>query len=343
MKLNFKNSRRVRLHTLRNFFEFSNCCFPRKIEEKRKKIDSLLTITYTQKKSHFLQIFMKASHRHLLIGAHTSAAGGAPNALLEGSEIGATTIQLFTSNQRQWKGRTIDEEEIALWKTTLQETGMQKVMSHSSYLINLGSFDSEIHHKSQVAFAEEIKRCHQLELSFLNFHPGTNTCGENVETCLDRIIASLKKYEKLCAQGSTRLLIETTAGQGHTVGHRFEHLAYLLDALKTYIPIGICIDTCHIFSAGYDIRTPEAWHKTLIEFDQCVGLKHLYALHLNDSKKPFASCCDRHANLGEGEIGLPCFKFIMTHPKLRDIPKYLETPDGPSRWKKEIELLRSFC
>lgn len=286
---------------------------------------------------------MHTRRDELLIGAHTSAAGGVHNALLEGQKIGATTIQLFTSNQRQWKGRAIPEEEVVLWKETLKETGLKKIMSHSSYLVNLGSPDHEMLHKSQTTFTEELKRCHQLGISFLNFHPGTNTSGGDPEKCLDQIIASLKKLEKLCAEGPTRLLLETTAGQGNTVGHRFEQLAYILDALHHKIPIGVCIDTCHIFVAGYDIRTPEAWEQTLKEFSKVIGMKHLYAFHLNDSLKPFDSHRDRHANLGQGEIGIDCFKFMMHHPKLREIPKYLETPDGPPRWKKEIKLLRDFA
>ncbi len=281
--------------------------------------------------------------KELLIGAHTSAAGGAHNALLHGKEIGATTIQLFTSNQRQWKGKVISEEEVERWKEALEETGLKKIMSHDSYLINLGSPEKRMLHKSQVAFAEELTRCNQLGISFLNFHPGTNTSGGDPEECLDRIIASVKTVKKLCEQGHTRLLIETTAGQGNTVGHNFAQLAYLIDGLHRHVPIGICIDTCHIFVAGYDIRTPEAWKETLKEFDRAIGLKHLYALHLNDSKKPFASKRDRHANLGSGEIGLQAFKFLMTHPKLRELPKYLETPDGPTRWKKEIKMLRDFA
>lgn len=278
----------------------------------------------------------------LLVGAHTSAAGGVHNALLEGSEIGATTIQLFTSNQRQWKSKEIQEEQIFLWKDALAQTGLKKIMSHDSYLINLGSNDKEILHKSQEAFKAELIRCHQLEISFLNFHPGAATSSSE-EECLDQIIASIKKFSSLCEKGKTRLLLETTAGQGSSVGHRFEQLAYLLDHLKGVVPIGICIDTCHIFTAGYDICTYDAWEKTLKEFDKIVGLSHLYAFHLNDSMKPLGSRRDRHAHLGKGEIGLEAFKFIMTHPKLREIPKYLETPDGPPEWKKEIALLRNFA
>jgi deoxyribonuclease-4 len=278
----------------------------------------------------------------LLIGAHTSAAGGPHNALLQGKEIGATTIQLFTSNQKQWAGRELTDEAVALWEETLEETGLKKIMSHDSYLINLGSNKEDVLEKSLQAFEQEIKRCHQLKISYLNFHPGAATTGTEQE-CLDRIVASLLQFEKLCDQGETRLLLETTAGQGSSVGHKFEHLSYILSSVKGKLPLGVCIDTCHIFTAGYDIRTVGAWEKTLQEFDSFVGLDNLYAFHINDSAKPFSSRVDRHADLGKGEIGIEAFKFVMTHPKLREIPKYLETPNGPPVWTEEIAMLRGFA
>ena len=278
----------------------------------------------------------------LLIGAHTSAQGGVHKAILEGHEIGATTVQLFTSNQKRWEGKAISEEEIALFKETVQKTGLKKIMSHDSYLINLGSPDPESRRKSHKAFKEELIRCQKLDLAFLNFHPGA-ALNSSEEECLDQIAKSLEEFENLADKGSTRLLLEATAGQGSSIGWRFEHLGYLVDRLHKKIPIGVCIDTCHIFSAGYDIRTKKAWDETLAQFDKIVGLKHLYALHVNDSLKPFAARRDRHAPLGDGEIGMECFKVMMTHPLLREIPKYLETPDGPPLWKKEIALLRDFA
>jgi deoxyribonuclease IV len=278
----------------------------------------------------------------LLIGAHTSAQGGAHNAIWEGQAIGATTVQLFTSNQRRWEGKQITDEEVELFKEAVHATGLKKIMSHDSYLINLGSPDSEALHKSRKTFKEELVRCQRLDLSFLNFHPGA-AVDASEEDCLNRIAASLEHMEDLADKGHTRLLLEATAGQGSSVGWRFEHLAYLVDKLHKKIPIGVCIDTCHIFVAGYDIRTKEAWEETLEQFDKIVGLKHLYAFHLNDSVKPFDSRKDRHAPLGKGEIGLECFKVMMTHPLMREIPKYLETPDGPPLWKDEIALLRKFA
>jgi deoxyribonuclease-4 len=215
-------------------------------------------------------------------------------------------------------------------------------MSHDSYLINLGSPKPDMLHKSQKAFKAEIERCHLLDISFLNFHPGA-ALDESEELCLKRIVQSLLDLQPLIEKGNTRLLFETTAGQGSSVGDRFEHLGYLISELEKKIPVGICIDTCHIFAAGYDIRTKEAWEETLKLFDQIVGLKHLYALHLNDSLKGLDSHVDRHAPLGEGQIGIECFKVVMTHPNLRELPKYLETPDGPPLWVEEIKMLRKFA
>ena len=277
----------------------------------------------------------------LLIGAHTSAAGGAHKALLEGKSIGATTVQLFTANQKQWKGKPLTAEGIDLFKETLKQTGLSKIMSHASYLINLGSPNSEMLHKSRGAFREEIERCLALELAFLNFHPGAALASSR-EECLDRIVESLLLMEDLFVDDDTRLLLETTAGQGTCVGCSFEELAYIIERVDGTLPIGVCIDTCHIFSAGYDIRTPETWKKTLETFDNKVGLDHLHAFHLNDSMKEFASKKDRHAPLGEGQIGMESFKFLMSHEPLRGVPKYLETPGGCPLWDKEIWMLREF-
>lgn len=245
----------------------------------------------------------------------------------------------MSSNQKQWNGRTISAEEVFLWKKALKETGITDVMSHDSYLINLGSPDPEMLRKSRKAFREEIERCHLLDIPYLNFHPGAATSG-TVEQCLDTIAESLLEMEDLMDKGRTKLLLETTAGQGTSVGHRFEHIAAIMDQVHKKFPIGVCIDTCHIFVAGYDIRTEEGWKKTLQEFDRLIGLQHLCAFHLNDSVKDLGSRVDRHAHIGEGKIGIDSFRFIMQN---NDLPKYLETPDGPPNWKKEIPLLRKYA
>ncbi len=285
---------------------------------------------------------MKTLSKDLLIGAHTSAAGGVFNALIEGSEIGATTIQLFTNNQRQWTARPLSSEAVLLWKQTVKQTGIQQIMSHDSYLINLGSPDPENLEKSLKAFRQEAERCVELGITYLNFHPGA-AIKDNPEQCMDRIANSLLSFEDVVADSGTTLLLEATAGQGSALGFKFEHLHYIMDKVKKRIPIGVCIDTCHIFVAGYDIRTKEAWNETLNEFDRVVGLKNLRAFHVNDSLKGLGSRVDRHAPLGDGLIGMESFKVLMTDPRTREIPKYLETPGGPELWKKEIQLLREFA
>ncbi|MBU6149487.1 MAG: deoxyribonuclease IV, partial [Verrucomicrobia bacterium] len=217
---------------------------------------------------------MTLSQKPLLIGAHTSASGGVHNALLEGKEIGATTVQLFTRNQKRWDSKDLSEEEIELFQKTLEETKLSHIMSHDSYLINLGCPNEGNLEKSREAFQKELIRCQQLGITYLNFHPGAALEGSE-QACLDTIVESLEKIEDLAAKGPTRLLIETTAGQGSAVGYRFEQIGYLIEKLHKKIPIGVCIDTCHIFAAGYDLRTPEAFEETLHNFDATVGFKHL--------------------------------------------------------------------
>lgn len=277
--------------------------------------------------------------KKILIGAHTSAAGGAHLALYQGQEIGATTIQFFTSNQKQWNGRAITEEDLTLWKKAIDETGIHEMMSHDSYLINLGSPNPEILEKSRKAFRQELERCHLLNVTYLNFHPGSATTGTE-EECLKTIAESLLQMEDLILNGKTKIVLETTAGQGTSVGHRFEHIGAIIREVEHKIPLGVCIDTCHIFAAGYDIRTTEGWKKTFEEFDQHIGMKYLSAFHLNDSMKDLGSRVDRHALIGQGKIGYESFRYLMKH---NDLPKYLETPEGPPVWKDEIKLLREYA
>lgn len=285
---------------------------------------------------------MPIAPEKLLIGAHTSAAGGAYKALLEGLSIGATTIQLFTANQRRWVSSPIPQKDLDLWHKTLSETGLKKIMSHNSYLINLGSPDPDALLKSRNTMREEVERCLALKLSYLNFHPGA-ALAEDPQQCLDRIAESLLEMQPLLDGSDLRLLLETTAGQGSNQGYRFEQISYIISKVEHKIPIGVCIDTCHIFVAGYDIRNAEVYSATLNEFDNVVGLKHLFAFHVNDSLKGLGSRVDRHAPLGEGLIGMDAFRFMMTDPRTRDLPMYLETPGGTAQWAKEIPLLRSFA
>ncbi len=281
------------------------------------------------------------SKNEILLGFHASIAKGVYNALYQGKKLGANTVQIFTQNQRQWKGKALTTEDIEKWNIAKKETNIHTVMSHNSYLINLGSNKKDLLAKSRKAFEEEIKRCHILDIDYLTFHPGSAT-GETEEKCLDAICESILSFSNLLKKGKTILTIETTAGQGSNVGYKFEHLAYIIKNTNKKVKIGVCFDTCHVFSSGYDIRNEKAWEKTLSEFDKIIGLKHLTAFHLNDSKFDIGSRKDRHEHIGKGKIGLDCFKYLMQNKKTKYLPKYLETPNT-LYWKDEIKLLLSFA
>ena len=280
-----------------------------------------------------------SSTQYPLIGAHTSIAGGLYHALEQAASIGATTTQIFTANQRQWKPKAPTEADADRFQALQQETGIQKIMSHASYLLNLGSPHPEGLQKSRAAFREEVQRCRRLGISYLNFHPGAALHGPR-EGCLHHIIESMLTVKDLLPDEKLTLVLEMTAGQGSVLGSSFDEIAYLLQGTAGKIPVGVCIDTCHIFAAGYDIRTQQAWEKTLHIFDQKIGSQFLTAFHLNDSMKPLGSRKDRHAPLGKGEIGLPSFRYLMQNKKTAPIPKYLETPGGPTLWKEEIKWLK---
>lgn len=284
---------------------------------------------------------MPLDKKEVLIGAHISISQGLHRAPAEGRKIGANVIQIFTANQRQWKAKKIEPKEAQLFEEALAENNISHVMSHNSYLINLGSPRKAVLGKSIKAFTEELERCHMLKIPYLTFHPGA-ALNSSEEICLDTIITSLLEIEKIANQGTTRLLLETTAGQGSNVGYKFDHLGYIISEIGKKIPLGVTIDTCHIFAAGYDIRTEEGWEKTLKEFDEKIGLENLFAFHLNDSMQPLGSKKDRHEMLGKGKIGLECFKFLMRSKKTKHLPKYLETPD-PDKWEEEITMLRKFA
>lgn len=277
-----------------------------------------------------------------LLGAHTSIAGGLQNALYEGQKIGASTIQMFTANQRQWRRRPLDTSLITPFKIALEETSLSYIMSHAGYLINPGSPNPEILEKSRICIKQEIQDCLSLGIHFVNFHPGA-AVGDSKEACLDRIVSTFRLMEPLFENSPPLIvLFETTAGQGTLVGSCFQELSYLMDKLKYSIPVGICVDTCHVFAAGYDITSPVGWRHVLQEFDTHIGLPHLRAFHLNDSMFPLGKHKDRHAPIGKGDIGIESFKFLMQDKQTRMIPKYLETPGGPDEWSQEIAMLKSF-
>lgn len=275
------------------------------------------------------------------IGAHISAAGGVENAPKNAAEINATAFALFTKNQKQWFAPALSAASIEAFKKNCQDLGFaaNAILPHDSYLINLGHPTDEGLQKSRTSFTDEMKRCEILGLDRLNFHPGSHLREITESECLSKIAESINiALDK--TKGVTAV-IENTAGQGSNVGYRFEHLAEIIDKVEDKSRVGICIDTCHAFAAGYDLTTPEACGKTFAELDKTVGLRYLCGMHFNDAKKMLGSKVDRHETLGDGAIGLDCFKWLIEQPFTDDIPLILETPE-PEKWPAEIELLKSF-
>jgi len=273
------------------------------------------------------------------IGAHVSAAGGVENAVKNAADIGARGFALFTKNQRQWSAKPLNEKNIVKFKEYMQEYGFNSdgILPHDSYLINLGHPETEKREKSLISFIDEAKRVERLGLKYLNFHPGSHLKKITEEECLDLISESVNKAIK--ETENCIFVIETTAGQGSNLGYKFEHLAYIIDKTEDKERIGVCIDTAHIFAAGYDIRTKEAYEETMEKFQKTVGFKFLKGMHINDSKAKFASRVDRHHSLGKGEIGIDAFKFIMQDKRIDNIPLILETIE-PEIWAEEIKLLK---
>ncbi|MFI3288313.1 MAG: deoxyribonuclease IV [Rikenellaceae bacterium] len=274
-------------------------------------------------------------------GAHVSAAGGVENAPLAAAKIGANAFALFTKNQRQWVSAPLTEESITAFKANCKSAGIlpEHILPHDSYLINLAHPEEEPLAKSRAAFIDEMQRCEQLGLSLLNFHPGSTLKKISESDALLRVAESiniaLSKTQEVTA------VIENTAGQGAYLGHRFEHLATIIENVEDKSRVGVCIDTCHAFSAGYDLTTTAACDATWQEFSSVVGFKYLKGMHLNDDMKALGSKVDRHSPLGDGTIGIEAFRYIAADPRFNNIPLILETPE-PERWAKEIELLRSF-
>lgn len=275
------------------------------------------------------------------LGAHVSAAGGPQNAPERGREIGCDCIQIFTRNQRQWQVKPISDDEAAAFRENRRAHGIGAVMSHSSYLINLGTTDPDKFARSYNAFEQELIRCHQLGVELLNFHPGAHV-GEGEATGIAQIAHALNALCRTHPDKTDVLLVlENVAGQGTTLGKSFEQLRAMLDLLEQPERFGVCVDTAHAFAAGYPIHTEEGWEETWAAFDDVLGLDRLAALHLNDSKPPFASRKDRHALIGRGEIGSDAFRRMVTDPRTCDKPMFLETPAGPEGWAREIAWLRS--
>ena len=278
----------------------------------------------------------------LYIGSHTSITGGLENAAIAAKALGATAFGMFTKNQRQWASKPITEEESTRFKEKLKELGMTKdqILPHDSYLINLGNPDDQKRKKSLDAFIDELERVHTLGLDKLNFHPGSHVNKIDRKGSLALVAEALD--EALASTEGVRPIIETTAGQGSNLGSSFEEIAELLTKSKFPERLGVCIDTCHIFAAGYDLRSEDAFYKTFEEFDRIVGFDKLEGMHLNDAKIELGSNLDRHESLGKGQIGIKPFIRIAKDLRFRDIPLILETTNS-SLWSEEIALLQRYA
>jgi deoxyribonuclease IV len=278
-----------------------------------------------------------------LLGAHVSTAGGVARAIDRASTIGCTAMQIFVKNNMQWFAKPLDSAEVrAFCEHPLRNT-LRSVFGHSGYLINLAASDPGFHELSMRSLREELERADLLGLPFLVLHPGAHM-GQGVEAGLEKVVASLDAIYGMIPEIKTRIALETTAGQGSSLGHTFEELAFILCACREPERLCVCIDTAHLFAAGYDLASAEGVARTFAQFRKLIGFKRLAAIHLNDSKAAAGSRVDRHEHIGKGKIGLQAFQYIMREPRFRSIPKVIETPKGPDMAEDVVNLatLRSF-
>lgn len=273
-----------------------------------------------------------------LLGAHMSTSGGLSTAFDRGAKVGLNTMQIFTKNQNRWQQKPTPSEEIERWAAKQAETGIAPVVSHAAYLLNLGTPDEALWEKSVDALADELTRAEQLGLLGVVFHPGAHM-GTGEEAGLARIVAGVNRAHELTPGYKTLTLVEGTAGQGTALGWRFEHLGAILEGMAAPERLGFCLDTCHMFAAGYDLRSIEAYEQTMAEFDRLCGLDRLKCFHFNDAKKPLGSRVDRHDHIGTGQIGLDAFGFILNDPRLAEVPKILETEKSDDM-HEDVENLR---
>ena len=273
----------------------------------------------------------------MLLGAHMSVAGGLEKAFERGKSVGCETIQIFSKNSNQWKAKPISDSEARVFKAAMAYTKISPVLVHDSYLINLGHPDRTASEKAVRAFVDELRRCEQIGAAYLVAHPGAHV-GSGEEAGLEQIARGLSAAHRKTQGFKTRVLLETTAGQGTTLGHRFEHLARLFDLVEQPERVGVCIDTCHLLAAGYDIRTAKGYAAVFEEFDKIVGLERIEAFHLNDAKKPIGSRVDRHEHIGKGFIGLEGFRALMRDKRFEKTTMVLETPKGKDM-KEDVENL----
>lgn len=270
------------------------------------------------------------------LGAHESVSKGLHKAFDRIDKVGGESLQIFTRNQRQWNPKPLTPEEINSFKEARERHGGMVVASHASYLVNLASGKGELREKSIDSFVQELRRCHQLEIPYVVIHPGSHG-GDGVEIGLERFTTALDEVIDRAASDAM-VLVETTAGQGTALGSTFEELAFIRSSSRFNEKIGVCFDTCHVFAAGYDIRTGAAYCETLDRFDAVIGLEHLHFFHLNDSKKDLACRVDRHEHIGKGCIGLEGFRNLLNDPRFAGHPMALETPKGEDL-QEDIENL----
>jgi len=273
----------------------------------------------------------------LLIGAHESIAGGIHLAFERAENIGCRVLQVFTKSSNQWYAKPLGDGDIANYKTAASKSSIKHVIAHDSYLINLCGVNPEILKKSREAFLDELKRCEALGIPYLNFHPGSHM-GAGEKEGIRGIIDSLNWAHEQTKNFCVLSVLETTAGQGSAIGYRFDQLREIIDGVDEPERMAVCIDTCHIFAAGYDISTEEGFEKTFKEFDKIIGLKRLVAFHVNDSKKGLGSKVDRHEHIGKGMIGKDGFRFLMQDSRFASIPKILETPKGEDLKEDKMNL-----
>lgn len=271
-------------------------------------------------------------------GAHVSIAGGVVNAPQNGKDVTCEVIQVFTKNQQQWRVNPLTDEEIEKFKAEEKRTCVKAVCVHASYLINLGGFDKRKLYLSRQNFIVEMERAEALGIPYLVVHPGSHL-GEGEKKGLARISESLNFVLDKCPDFKLKILLETTAGQGDNLGYTFEQLAEMKSKVEAQEKVGVCVDTCHIFAAGYELRTEPGYEKTMSQLDKIIGCDQIGVIHVNDSKKEFASRRDRHEHIGDGEIGLAAFKYLVNDPRFKDTPMILETPKGPKK-NMDIENLK---
>lgn len=282
------------------------------------------------------------ANRHPLLGSHVSTAGGCDKAIDRALSIGSTAMQIFVKNNMQWFAKPLTTKDADAFTKHPRRAELRSVFGHSGYLINPAATNDETLEKSRRSLREELIRADQLELPFLVLHPGAHI-GAGEKAGLEKVVESLDIVLSEIPDCRTKIALETTAGQGTCLGHKFEHLAWILEHSRHRKRLCVCIDTAHLFAAGYDIRTPDGICDTIAEFDEKIGISELAALHFNDSKTELGSHVDRHEHIGEGKIGIEPFRFLMRDSRFADIPKVLETPKGKEMTEdaEAMKLLRS--